>query len=135
MEPLIYHLLYEFGQDYHRSKKILNETRGIVSDLHEVVKILCSKVFEQVADCIKLKNELTVVYDGAVKGSFFEDYHLELTTIYNQETVKPNYSGGFITRYSFTDTEDGIKCSPHIHLTITCNDAGKMLNTVSFCLG
>lgn len=135
MESLVFHLLYEFGNDYHGSKKILTETRGVVSGLNDVVKYLSGKMSGQIEDTVRLKTEITQIYNGDDLSSFFNDYLVELTTDYDVSAKKPRYSGGLFTKLSFFDTDDGVLCRPCIRLKITGNDEGKIEDVLSFCLG
>lgn len=139
MESLIYHLLYEFGGHYHRSKKILNETRGVVTGLRDVVDLLSKETNRQVRDAVRGRTEICQIYSGDIRSrgfvSFFGDYYLELTVSYEAEANDVDYSGGLLSKYSFEDTENGILCHPYIRLRISGDDQRKIAETISFCLG
>lgn len=137
---LVLHLLYEFGNAYHKSKKVLAETRGVVTGLGEVVSFLAESMSGQIKDSIENKTEIIQTYAGKlpdnVSSGFFIEYEIEFTACYNTKNSKPTYSGGLITKLSFSEDYDGaLICKPFIRLKIAGNSLEKIKNTLLFCLG
>lgn len=131
------HIIYEFYAGLPNRENILMETRGVVSGLHDVVKAICEELSDQVWETYNTKEEETRVYSGEVSEfglkSFFEDFNITLTTIYGNN--KSKYRGGLSVSKSFSDSENGVVCSPVINFYVTDNDPHDMARTIAFSIG
>lgn len=131
------HIIYEFYAGLPNRENILMETRGVVSGLHDVVKAICEELSDQVWETYNTKEEETRVYSGEVSEfglkSFFDDFNITLTTIYGNN--KSTYRGGLSVSKSFSDSENGVVCSPVINFYVTDNDPHDMARTIAFSIG
>lgn len=131
------HIIYEFYAGLPNRENILMESRGVVSGLHDVVKAICEELSDQIWETYNTKEEETRVYSGEVSEfglkSFFEDFTITLTTIYGNN--KSKYRGGLSVSKSFSDSENGVVCSPVINFHVTNNDPHDMARTISFAIG
>lgn len=131
------HIIYEFYAGLPNRENILMETRGVVSGLHDVVKAICEELSDQVWETYNTKEEETRVYSGEVSEfglkSFFDDFNITLTTIYGNN--KSIYRGGLSVSKSFSDSENGVVCSPVINFYVTDNDPHDMARTIAFSIG
>ena len=130
------HILYEFYAGLPNKENILNESRGVVSGLHEVVNAICNDMVKDILKTVSKKGATTKIYSGKVSNygltSFFDEYMIAVKVSYGEKTT---YSGGLWMRESFLDSADGVVCHPHIDIEITGKDPSTIINTVSFAIG
>lgn len=131
------HIIYEFYAGLPNRENVLMEARGVVGGLHEVVKAICEELSDQIWETYNAKKAETHEYSGKVSEfglkSFFENFIITLTTMYGD--AKSNYRGGLSVTKSFSDSENGVVCSPVINLYVSDNDPSDMIRTVAFAIG
>lgn len=131
------HIIYEFFAGAPNRENILFESRGVVNGLHNVVKAVVAKIYQQVRDTCSLKTEIYQIYTGKLEDegltSFFNKYKIEITTRYGH--AKDQYRGGFYPMRSFYDTKSGVACDPDIEFSVTGDDVSEIIHTISFALG
>lgn len=131
------HIIYEFYANLPNRENVLNESRGVVDGLHEVVKAICEELSDQIWETYNTKEEETRVYSGELSEfglkSFFEDFTITLTTMYGNN--KSNYRGGLSVSKSFSYSENGVVCSPVINFYVSDNDPSDMARTIASAIG
>ena len=120
-------------------ENILNESRGVVSGLHEVVKAICERFIEQVKKTIEEKREISKNYAFDVKhmgfDTFFDTANISLTTNYTPYITDIKYKGGLVPSKSYQKPAEKLICTPDIFYKITASSEQQMMDHIESALG
>jgi len=137
------HILTEF-QLHNSGPVILNETRGRIDNIDEIVKYFVKVVQSQafktynnkgntIFKIFNNKGKTTKTYNDIISiNCFFNKYKITVTF---EVSDKKNYNGGIQSNSIFQDVDGKWVCVPDINITVKSNNAIDALKTFSIAIG
>lgn len=133
---LLNHIIYEFYSGRLNRENILNESRGVVSGLHAVVKDMCGAFYQQVCETMYENKKLSQEYKFSTKemgyDTFFDKIKVQLTTAPGQRT---KFTGGLNPGKTYSKTDEGLVCSPDIFYSVEATDDETMIRLIESAIG
>ena len=133
---LLNHIIYEFYSGRLNRENLLNESRGVVSGLHAVVKDMCGAFYQQVCETMHENKKLSQEYKFSTKemgyDTFFDKIKVQLTTAPGQRT---KFTGGLNPGMTYSKTDEGLVCSPDIFYRVEATDVETMIRLIESAIG
>ena len=135
------HIIYEFYSGRMNPENILNESRGIVSGLHKVVKAMCKEFYRQVEETFKSNTPKSETYQFSTKEMGFDTFFDKIKVILSttpSSNGRTTFKGGLNPMKTFQmgyNVGDELICSPDIFYNVQCGSAKEMIALIESCLG
>ena len=131
------HILYVFYSGQPSKETVLNESRGYVTGLHEVIQRIFqeNKIYDQIKRTIVSGREVEETYSGRISdygiSSFFDDFTITIKTVPGEKVYSDAVTH---TNKTFEDTEP-ITCHPDISIIVNGMDLLPMVDEFTSSLG